>query len=269
MAFERNHALVMVTPDDPAYENKPSDWNAGHALSGADVGGIPYCPTATTETTSANLTYTETSGPRLTIGGTTAAAGLTITGGTITANSNPFLVTTTRNAAGTTFDAAIKAVITDTASAAGSLALQVLGGAAGATNLISVSKLGILSTGAGISSGGGFTTATSNTGFQVNYHINGASLGSLAILGWTVGDNTASSADTTFSRISAGLIGVGTGAQGETDGSLKLTDLDAVGDVDAATYHVGGAAGINATVTTADLVGKTITFTNGIITGYA
>ena len=65
MAFSRNHALVMVTPDDPAYENKPSDWNAGHALSGADVGGIPYCPTATTETTSANLTFNGTTTLRL------------------------------------------------------------------------------------------------------------------------------------------------------------------------------------------------------------
>ena len=68
MAFSRNHALVMVTPDDPQYECKPSSWNQSHALSGADVGGIPYCPTATSETTSANLTYTETSGPRLQVG---------------------------------------------------------------------------------------------------------------------------------------------------------------------------------------------------------
>lgn len=55
MPFARNHALVMVTPDDPAYENKPSDWNAGHALSGAVSGGIPYFSSTTAEGTSALL----------------------------------------------------------------------------------------------------------------------------------------------------------------------------------------------------------------------
>lgn len=55
MALSRKHSLVMVTPDDPAYENKPSDWNAGHALSGATSGGIPYFSSATTEDTSALL----------------------------------------------------------------------------------------------------------------------------------------------------------------------------------------------------------------------
>ena len=28
-----SHALSMTTPDDPAYENKPSDWNNAHAVT--------------------------------------------------------------------------------------------------------------------------------------------------------------------------------------------------------------------------------------------
>jgi len=42
-----------------------------------------------------------------------------------------------------------------------------------------------------------------------------------------------------------------------------------VGLVDSAGYKVATEAGIDATVTTGDLVGKTITFKKGIVTGYA
>lgn len=34
MTVTVTHALVMVTPDDPAYENKSSDWNAIHSIVG-------------------------------------------------------------------------------------------------------------------------------------------------------------------------------------------------------------------------------------------
>ena len=56
-------------------------------------------------------------------------------------------------------------------------------------------------------------------------------------------DALGGASDTGFSRISAGLIGVGTGAAGSFAWSLKLTNITAVGDVDAVTYHVNGAAG--------------------------
>ncbi len=51
------------------------------------------------------------------------------------------------------------------------------------------------------------------------------------------------------------------------DSSVTIDDsgvVDALGG-----YKVGGVAGITTTVTTASLVGKTITITNGIITGFA
>jgi hypothetical protein len=41
------------------------------------------------------------------------------------------------------------------------------------------------------------------------------------------------------------------------------------GDMKAATYHVGAAAGIDASITTASLVGKTITVSKGLITGFS
>jgi hypothetical protein len=51
--------------------------------------------------------------------------------------------------------------------------------------------------------------------------------------------------------------------------TVNTTDLVATGDVKAATYHVGATAGVDTTVTTASLVGKTLTITKGIITAFA
>jgi hypothetical protein len=51
--------------------------------------------------------------------------------------------------------------------------------------------------------------------------------------------------------------------------TVNTTDLVASGDVKAATFHVGATAGADASITTAGLVGKTITVSKGIITGFA
>ncbi len=50
--------------------------------------------------------------------------------------------------------------------------------------------------------------------------------------------------------------------------TVNTTNAVATGDVKAATYHVGATAGIDTTVTTASLVGKTLTITKGIITAF-
>ncbi len=50
---------------------------------------------------------------------------------------------------------------------------------------------------------------------------------------------------------------------------VKVASMSAAGVMDAAAYKVGGAPGITGTVTTASLIGKTLTFTNGLITGFA
>lgn len=95
----------------------------------------------------------------------TAGAGPAITAGTATTDVNATSVTQTWNAAGVTFTHE-RHVITDTASAAGSLAVQYLGGAAGATNLFKVSKAGLVDApayavagGAGASFGPGLPTS--------------------------------------------------------------------------------------------------------------
>ena len=286
MAFSRPHSLVAVTPDDPAYEIRPSHWNENHVPAGADVGGIPYCPTATTETTSANLTYTETSGPRLQVGsgtGTsagwvlgysgatgnailwntnggdtntaftlksdgnstylnapastlalrtanttklsiliTAGYGASITAGTATTDVQALSATQTWNAAGVTFTG-IKYTITDTASAAGSLAMQILGGAAGTTNLMSLTKNGDWT----LASATVFSAATSfniRRGATDIVRFDG-SLGAI-LEGGAV---RIGSTSTSISELSAGLIGVGTGAAASTAGSLSLTNTTHAG----------------------------------------
>jgi hypothetical protein len=65
------------------------------------------------------------------------------------------------------------------------------------------------------------------------------------VLGWTAVSNffgqvSIVSLDTALSRISAGLIGVGTGAQGSFAGSLKLTTLTAVGGVSSGSVGTAG-----------------------------
>ncbi len=81
-------------------------------------------------------------GPKVTIAGT-AGAGPAITAGTATTDVNALSATQTWNAGGVAFTG-LKYTITDTASAAGSMAMQIFGGAAGTTNLISVSKAGLV-----------------------------------------------------------------------------------------------------------------------------
>ena len=209
MAFARTvlHTKTLLNPstgsEDKVYgDDYVSATSHSEAVSGADVGGIPYCPTATTETTSANLTYDQTNF-RLQIGSgsaasagwiagfhgssgysaiwstkvvpsssnyvfatssddthvggavnlylqaanvakvtinSTAGSGPTVTMGTATTDVGARL-TQTWNAGGVAFNG-WKFTITDTASAAGSLAAQILGGASGTTSLFKVTKGG-------------------------------------------------------------------------------------------------------------------------------
>ena len=257
MAFSRTHATAA---DGTFSAAGTTAWEEAHALSGADVGGIPYCPTATTEVTSANLTYTETSGPRLKVGtsgtsvgliigysgssgggavwnsnltpslsnyalyidGTTsylngssgcrlaangvvkvtqdATAGLgpSITAGTATTDVNALSATQTWNAAGVAFTG-WKFTITDTASAAGSLAMQILGGAAGTTSLLSLDKTGQLTTTANVRGGTGTTGSgfIGGGGFGITGRVvlNSSADGQLTMLDW---------AGTSFGRINFG-----------------------------------------------------------------
>jgi hypothetical protein len=84
---------------------------------------------------------------------------------------------------------------------------------------------------------------------------------------WGSGD-ASTSADSDISRVSAGLLGIGSGAAGSFAGNLKLTDLQAVGNLIVQTAGKGlqlqSGTGARAGDTT--LVGGTITVTNTTVT---
>lgn len=97
-----------------------------------------------------------------------------------------------------------------------------------------------------------------NTGFNFGFEPTLFSLQSGAAAVWSSTANFFGAKDTGLSRVSAGVVGVGNGAVG-----------DITGKVSAGSYAVGGNNGIDASITSASLVGKTITVTKGIVTGFA
>jgi hypothetical protein len=235
-------------------------------LSGLTANALLYASDGTTLEQSSGLKW-----------GPTAGLGLQIAAGTATTDVNALSLTQTWNAAGVAFTG-LKFTITDTASAAGALAMQILGGAAGTTNLLSLGKTGSLTAGAELivgtaSSSDGFllkgrtsfryvaellngdgtarsdlyvsslrAIATSASYLPVAYIGDvGSSVGRFTLtgntgstFGWSGVSNDATQAiDTAFTRLSAGLIGVGTGAAGSFAGSLKLTNTQNVGYIQA------------------------------------
>lgn len=261
MAFSRT--VAHATSADGTFSSAGATaWNgtSAHtpAVAGATSGGIPYFDSTTSEASSGLLAANA-----LLIGGgagaapftsssltwgPTAGQGFTAALGTATTDvGNRY--TQTWNAAGVAFTYE-KHVITDTASAAGSLALQYLGGAAGTTNLFNIGKLGdvnlILSSLSG--SAGALTaralqaygsaeisvfqTTTYNrqagliTSTGLGGFVAGLGLATGSVISWD--DNANLGAGTVrsgISQISNGILGIGTGAAGSFAGGLKLTDL--------------------------------------------
>ena len=104
----------------------PARHNAGCAPAGLTTGRILVPSSATAFTDSADFTFNVSTGV-LTLGGSTPGASVVVTGGTITASSPLFSGTQTRNNAAVTFDG-WNLTVTDTAAAAGSTYLKILGG---------------------------------------------------------------------------------------------------------------------------------------------
>ena len=240
MAFARTataaHTTTVVGADDHTKEINKDQWNGTGAhtvtpgVTGADVGGIPYCPTATTEVTSSSFTWNAATGQ-----------GLVMAAGTATTDVAAMSLTRTNNNAAVV--TGVKWVFTDTTSAAGFTPLNILGGSAGTTIMFYVTK-------AGQAGAQNFGTEANGTAGTVAYGFTGTTtglyrLGNLiavsasstayhafgenvisstpaSVTGWgaTAGDPS-QALDTGFSRISAGVIGVGTGAQGSVAGAIR------------------------------------------------
>lgn len=255
MAFEIYHSFVSAKADSgDATLLQPSNWNAPLVVAGADVGGIPYCPTAATIATSSKFAFD----------GTT----LNLAMGTVTAAPGAISITQTRNTVGTTYDAVIKAVITDTASASGSLVMQILGGASGATQLFAVDKSGSIYTAIngsqafwvnvsgqnpvgfgrnssvpGFAMWGGSQASPSSTNADAMVTALGVITESGNVYSWA-SSNVTQSADTGLSRISAGVVGVGTGAQGSSAGTIQGKHNSSDGTAGVASFGPAAVASI-------------------------
>ena len=154
MAFELHAGFTSAIATDPADTAAgyltPDRYNLAHVVTGADVGGIPHCPTATTIATSANFTYAASAGEGLFVGA-----------GTATTDLNAFRLTQTMNAAAVAFTGS-KWTFTEGASgtAAGTLLFNMLYGTSGAeSRKFSVDKTGVGTFAANIS----FTYAALNS----------------------------------------------------------------------------------------------------------
>lgn len=172
-------------------------------------------------TQSSDLTYNDTtklfSAQRVTSAGQTFTTDLPVFSGNATLNS-----------AGTTFSGIYRWAIIDPAANAGSAAASIhtnwAAGTGGVTSIMSLSKVGLLTTAAGI-------TTTGTLTINGDAVLSGANRGYYIISNGGVGLAIGASTDTNLSRISAGLWGMGTGAAGSTAGSLSLTNLTATGQV--------------------------------------
>ena len=164
--------------------------------------------------------------------------------GTIT-TSQPFTLTQTWNAGGVTFNG-WKLAITDTASAAASRPLNILGGASATTELLYLTVAGRLYAGAPAyavgsphySSVGNTDTGFSITATGVYYSINGASVaaiidasgpeflfGSTTAFGWGSGAADATTADVKIVRDAANTLAQRNGANAQTfNGYYSFTD---------------------------------------------
>lgn len=239
MAFSRTHSTAA---DGTFSAAGVTAWNAAHAVSGADVGGVLYCPTATSEATAAGFTFISNV---LTAPTITATTGFVSTLGTITADAQTFSGTATWNNAGVTFTA-FKQNITGTAFANGSMLFDWQQDGVSLLNLqttIGVPTLRMyrstsIRTYGDISFGtGGFVFQASGTGTDFSYkeasnvvfyvlpgsYVNIPSNSMYGIS--SSASNATTAPDTNLSRISAGVWGVGTGTAGSFAGGLKLTDL--------------------------------------------
>ena len=185
----------------------------------------------------------------------TNGRGPDITAGTATTDVQAISATQTWNNAGVTFTA-FKQNVTDTASNAASLLMDLQ---VGGVSQLSISKAGLLK-GTGNSTilmGTDVTITNPNSTRPVNLdgYVNVS--GAIGI-GQAVG-TTANTSDTGLVRISAGLIGVGTGAAGSFSGGLKLTNLTvnrAATFLSTSVALTNGAGASAGTITNAPAVGN-------------
>lgn len=225
----------------------PARHNSGVAPAGLATNGALLYSTGATTLAQAGPTWNTTG---------VAGEGLAAAAGTATTNVNAISASQTWNNAGVNF-LGYKYVITSTALGSGSLHSQWLGGAAGSTSLMKLDQFGscILNGYVAVGSGNGDAPVMGivNASSRMAFYVGSGSEAFVAAPGviinsdngfiWAAATDPAT-VDTGISRISAGLVAIGTSAQGSFAGSLKFTNFIHVGtEIDLSYVKVIATAG--------------------------
>lgn len=240
--------VTHSTPADGTFSaGGVTAWDANHSIAGLGA-GVEIALAVNTGATGAILTN----------GGVLVGSSETLATGAITASTPVVDAAQTWNAVGTTF-AGFKLTVTDTASAAGSNAIEVKGGASGTTNLFTLDKAGTatfngatpivvgnIGVGNGVSntlSNGTLALNTSGAGSQMDFYVNA---GLRVRIPNANNIQIGSSVDVGFGRNASGVGEVNNGTLG-TYGDLKVRAIQHNGQKFA--NLPTGVAGMTAYVT--------------------
>lgn len=265
MAFSRP---PVTAPDATFSAAGTAAWNAGYGVAGADVAGVTYCDTATSEKTSANFLYTEPSSvPTLQVG---LSSGVVRIGDMYVRRSGTNLVTIDSDGAGTG-DGWTFGQFPSSAGYSGMWASGVtpsttnyrigtsgsnntVVNAPSATGLIYITQAGNVHSVFGGAAGTGLAitagtaaSAVSALSLTQTWNYNSAAINAVD---WTFTD-TSSHASTNAFRIRGGAAG-----------ATALFNVTKAGQANAVSYAVGGVAGASFGPGAV----ASITVVNGIIT---
>ena len=264
MAFSRTVAHATVA-DGTFSAAGAAAWDGvgAHtpAVTDATSGGIPYFSSTTVEASSALLAQygvvigggagaAPATQSGLTFGGAAAGTGLAIAAGTATTNVNALNISQTLNAAGVNFTV-FKLNASNSASGGSTLLMDLQ---VDASSKFNVGKTGDINATGYARVRAVAAPATGNAEAIVGAVAYGGGVGGFVVNSTGVylfssnADAAAATNDSGISRISAGLIGVGTGAAGSFAGRIKLTSAIAAG-VTVANLNAAPTTGEIQTVT--------------------
>lgn len=248
-------------------------WGGGSSSSGGVASGG-----AITGATAYSVLRADGSGNlavdgNLTYGGSAAGTGLVVSAGTATTAVSPLSITQTWNNAGTTFTG-LKFNATNTASAAASLLMDLQVG--GVSMLAFKPNTGYLKMSSTASGGYGGIDATTawdvavSGAAKIRFTGTEMEMATNYPIGWSASGagyaNTAA-----LSYISAGVVGVGTGAAGSTAGTLVTANIITSGGITMGkTVTAAGTTGdqtINKTTGTVNLAAAatSVVVTNNLV----
>lgn len=153
---------------------------------------------------------------------------LTLSGGSITGSStvSPGIVSSsTINTSGKIDGVVLNAAVTDTARGGGTTFINILGGASGTTVKFAVDNSGAIQLGSNAGIADGANAAGAH--WDINKINTGIVTASNFVWAWSNATGNISTLDTGLSRISAGVVGVGTGAQGSVAGTVQAAAYSA------------------------------------------